>query len=179
MTKEEIIQQIDLVQLEFEKQKQEIAELNGILRSKESRLKMLKGMLKKDENSSLNDIDFNKKFKAKKYIKSYSEVLQNVFVIENYQIGLYELNVVKRILKLNNDIQPLTEKENQLLALLAANMNQLLSRSYMLTAIWNDNSYFSGRSMDVYLCKLRVLLKDDDQINIVNYRGKGYKLLVM
>ena len=84
MTKEEIIQQIDLVQLEFEKQKQEIAELNGILRSKESRLKMLKGMLKKDENSSLNDIDFNKKFKAKKYIKSYWQIIIVVYFHATY-----------------------------------------------------------------------------------------------
>ena len=97
---------------------------------------------------------------------------------ENYTIGSFNLNTKTRILSSNNSSVRLTRKESQLLALMAANVNQLLNRSYCLLTIWDDESYLNGRSMDVYLCKLRKLLQDDNSINIVNIHGKGYKLIV-
>jgi len=53
----------------------------------------------------------------------------------------------------------------------------MLERKFLLEAIWDENNYFNGRSMDVYLCKLRKLLAEDDRLNIVNIHGKGYKLI--
>lgn len=179
MTKEEIIEQIDLLISEIDRQKQEISELNGVFKSNSIRLKILKNSLKKIDFYSAADLDLNEIPKDIKNIKSYSKELQAVYEKENYQIGFYELNVLRRSLTLNGVKKRLTVKETQLLGLLAANLNELLVRSYMLNTIWNDNSYYAGRSMDVYLCKLRVLLKDDSRINIINYHGKGYKLFIM
>ena len=68
-------------------------------------------------------------------------------------------------------------KENELLALLCAHANEILQRDFALKTIWIDDNYFNARSMDVYITKLRKHLKDDDQIEIINIHGKGYKLI--
>jgi DNA-binding response OmpR family regulator len=72
----------------------------------------------------------------------------------------------------------LTTKESALLALLANNMNEVVDRQGALRAIWGDDSYFNGRSMDVYIAKLRKLLKEDPTVQIVNVHGVGFKLMV-
>ena len=56
--------------------------------------------------------------------------------------------------------------------------SEILQRDYALKTIWIDDNYFNARSMDVYITKLRKHLKDDDQIEIINIHGKGYKLIV-
>ena len=71
----------------------------------------------------------------------------------------------------------LTTKENELLALLCSHANEILQRDFALKTIWIDDNYFNARSMDVYITKLRKHLKDDDQIEIINIHGKGYKLI--
>jgi DNA-binding response OmpR family regulator len=58
------------------------------------------------------------------------------------------------------------------------NLNQIMDRSFALKTIWQDDNYFNGRSMDVYIAKLRKYLKHDDRIEIINVHGKGFKLLV-
>ena len=83
-----------------------------------------------------------------------------------------------RILHLAEGDKKLTTKENQLLQLLVKNQNEILDRQATLRAIWGDDNYFNGRSMDVYIAKLRKLLKEDDRIEIMNVHGKGFKLLV-
>ena len=83
-----------------------------------------------------------------------------------------------RILHLIEGDKKLTTKENQLLQLLVKNQNEILDRQATLRAIWGDDNYFNGRSMDVYIAKLRKLLKEDDRIEIMNVHGKGFKLLV-
>jgi DNA-binding response OmpR family regulator len=72
----------------------------------------------------------------------------------------------------------LTTKENQLLNLLIKNKNEILDRNATLRAVWGDDNYFNGRSMDVYIAKLRKLLKEDPNIEIMNIHGVGFKLLV-
>ena len=72
----------------------------------------------------------------------------------------------------------LTTKENQLLKLLVKNQNEILDRQATLRAIWGDDNYFNGRSMDVYIAKLRKALREDDTIEIMNVHGKGFKLVV-
>jgi DNA-binding response OmpR family regulator len=71
----------------------------------------------------------------------------------------------------------LTTKESELLHLLAQNGNSILERNYTLKTIWVDDNYFNARSMDVYITKLRKLLKDDPNVGILNVHGKGYKLI--
>ncbi|MBX7095747.1 MAG: response regulator transcription factor [Flavobacteriales bacterium] len=81
-------------------------------------------------------------------------------------------------LKLGDKIQKLTTKENELMKLLAGNINGLVERNFALTAVWGDDSYFNGRSMDVYITKLRKYLTEDSNVEIMNIHGKGFRLLV-
>ena len=98
-----------------------------------------------------------------------------------YQIGRFSFDTQKQLLTLDNDPEKatkLTTKENELLALLCAHSNEILQRDYALKTIWIDDNYFNARSMDVYITKLRKHLKPDNQIEIINIHGKGYKLIV-
>ena len=82
------------------------------------------------------------------------------------------------VLHLSKETKKLTTKENNLLLLLVKNQGDILDRQATLRAIWGDDNYFNGRSMDVYIAKLRKLLKEDDRIEIMNIHGIGFKLLV-
>jgi len=77
----------------------------------------------------------------------------------------------------NKEEQKLTTKENELLFLLCKNKNGILERNFALKAIWGDDNYFNGRSMDVYIAKLRKLMILDPKVQIINVHGKGFKLL--
>ena len=83
-----------------------------------------------------------------------------------------------RILHLQDGDKKLTTKENQLLTMLVKNQSEILDRQATLRAIWGDDNYFNGRSMDVYIAKLRKLLKEDEAIEIMNVHGKGFKFMV-
>jgi DNA-binding response OmpR family regulator len=83
-----------------------------------------------------------------------------------------------RILHLEEGDKKLTTKENQLLSMLVKNQSEILDRQATLRAIWGDDNYFNGRSMDVYIAKLRKLLKEDERIEIMNVHGKGFKFIV-
>lgn len=74
--------------------------------------------------------------------------------------------------------QKLSTKEAELLQLLCLKKNNVLTREEALLSIWHDDNYFNGRSMDVFLSKLRKYLKEDPKVEILNVHGKGYKLLV-
>jgi DNA-binding response OmpR family regulator len=93
-------------------------------------------------------------------------------------IGKYDFDPQKQILKINNLVHNLTTKETELLKLLCNNKNRILERNFALKAIWIDDNYFNARSMDVYITKLRKYLKDDPSVQIINVHGKGYKLIV-
>ena len=71
----------------------------------------------------------------------------------------------------------LTTKESELLSLLCAHMNEILQRDFALKKIWIDDNYFNARSMDVYITKLRKHLRMDEEVEIININGKGYKLI--
>ena len=83
-----------------------------------------------------------------------------------------------RLIHLSEGVKKLTTKENQLLQLLVKNQNEILDRNATLRAIWGDDNYFNGRSMDVYIAKLRKTLKEDPSIEIMNVHGKGFKLII-
>ena len=95
-----------------------------------------------------------------------------------YQIGKYTFDTQKQTLIADDKSQKLTTKECELLSLLCQHMNEILERNFALKSIWIDDNYFNARSMDVYITKLRKLLKDDPSVEIINIHGKGYKLIV-
>lgn len=96
----------------------------------------------------------------------------------NFKIGSYQFNSEKQLLQHGGIEQKLTTKESQLLRLLCVHQNDVLDRTFALKSIWQDDNYFNGRSMDVYIAKLRKYLKDDSKVEIINIHGKGFKLLV-
>jgi len=95
-----------------------------------------------------------------------------------FAIGEYTFDYIKRVLLYNEEPQKLTSKENDLLRLLCLNEGKVLGRTYALKAIWEDDTYFNARSMDVYIAKLRKHLKRDEAIEIMNVHGRGFRFLV-
>ncbi len=95
----------------------------------------------------------------------------------HFKIGRFEYDSEMRILKLGKDERKLSPKEGALLKLLAENKNNLVKRSAALNKIWKDDNYFTGRSMDVYLAKVRKYLKDDPKVAIVNVHSEGFRLV--
>jgi hypothetical protein len=74
--------------------------------------------------------------------------------------------------------QKFTPKENDLMKLLCENLGRPVSRSYALKLIWGDDTYFNARSMDVYMTKLRKMLKEDPRVQLLNLHGEGFRLSV-
>jgi DNA-binding response OmpR family regulator len=95
-----------------------------------------------------------------------------------FTIGSFTLDYNRQTLTRSGVEIRLTSKENELLRLLCENLNDVLDRSYALNKIWQDDSYFNARSMDVYIAKLRKYLKDDETVELINVHGIGFKLIV-
>jgi len=95
-----------------------------------------------------------------------------------YEIGKFIFNSKLRTLTAGDDEKKLSPKEAQLLELLVANPNALISREMALKKIWGNDDYFTARSMDVYITKLRKFLSDDPRLNIKNIHGAGFQLVV-
>lgn len=96
---------------------------------------------------------------------------------ENLEFGGFVLDTQLRILTYNGKERKLSPKENSLLILLALNLNRLVTRKDALLKIWKEDNYFTARSMDVYLAKLRKYLLDDPSLEIVNIHGEGFRLV--
>ncbi|HEY5468999.1 MAG TPA: response regulator transcription factor [Bacteroidales bacterium] len=94
------------------------------------------------------------------------------------EIGKFVFNTKLRTLTLGDDEKKLSPKEAQLLELLAINPNELISREKALKKIWGSDDYFTARSMDVYITKLRKFLADDPDLIIKNIHGAGFQLVV-
>ena len=95
-----------------------------------------------------------------------------------YEIGKFIFNSKLRTLTIGDDEKKLSPKEAQLLELLAINPNALISREMALKKIWGSDDYFTARSMDVYITKLRKFLSEDPHLNIKNIHGAGFQLIV-
>ncbi len=95
-----------------------------------------------------------------------------------YEIGSYIFNAKLRTLSMAGQERQLSPKEGQLLEMLALAPNALVSREAALKKIWGADDYFTARSMDVYVTKLRKYLSDDPQIILKNIHGSGFQLLV-
>jgi two-component system OmpR family response regulator len=96
---------------------------------------------------------------------------------KEYDLGSYHFHPKLRQLLHNGQTQTLSPKENELLKMLAEHLNDLLPREAALKKIWGSDTYFNGRSMDVYIAKLRKYLRDDTNIEIVNIHGNGFRLV--
>ena len=106
-------------------------------------------------------------------------------VLKGYQIGADQFKIsnmffdsVLRQLRVGDNEYKLSPKENELLKLLCLHRNDFMPRDLALRKIWKKENYFTARSMDVYIAKLRKLLKDDEGLEIINVHGEGFRLLV-
>ncbi len=93
-------------------------------------------------------------------------------------IGLYRFDYTNLALTYQHGVKTLTQKEAEVLKLLYHHRDRVLKREEILTHVWGDDDYFMGRSLDVFISKLRKYLKEDSTIQIVNYHGVGFRLEV-
>jgi DNA-binding response OmpR family regulator len=115
--------------------------------------------------------------KIKAILKRNEEMHKEV---ENAEYKLGKFKFIPRLRELHGDgkVNIMSPKENELLKLLAEHKNDLLPREAALKKIWGSDTYFNGRSMDVYIAKLRKYLKEDPSLEIVNIHGDGFRLVV-
>ncbi|WP_124639212.1 response regulator transcription factor [Amniculibacterium aquaticum] len=97
---------------------------------------------------------------------------------EQFKISNMLFDSILRQLKVQDNEYKLSPKENELLKLLCLHRNDFMPRDLALRKIWKKENYFTARSMDVYIAKLRKYLKDDDGLEIINVHGEGFRLLV-
>lgn len=97
---------------------------------------------------------------------------------EEVKLGDFVYFPHKMKLQLGETEQKFTPKENDLMKLLCENLGRPVSRSYALKLIWGDDTYFNARSMDVYMTKLRKMLKEDPRVQLINLHGEGFRLSV-
>lgn len=95
-----------------------------------------------------------------------------------YELGDYKFDSINLRLYINNTEKKLTKRESAILKLLTEHKNKVIERSLVLNLIWGDDNYFNGRSLDVFITKLRKYLADDEKIQINNLHGVGFKLEV-
>lgn len=96
---------------------------------------------------------------------------------KSFDIGAYHFEFDKQTLEYQGNIRKLTHREAEILRLLSLNRNKVLERSTVLDKVWGDDNFFNARSMDVFITKLRKYLQNDQNVEILNVRGIGYKLI--
>lgn len=95
---------------------------------------------------------------------------------EKFRVGKYFFDYSMQSLAIGDKVKRLTEKESEIFRLLCMNKNRILKREDALVSIWGQNDYFLGRSLDVFITKLRKYLRDDPSISIENVHGVGFML---
>lgn len=96
--------------------------------------------------------------------------------IETMEIGKFTLDYKNLALQNNGTTRPLTQKEADLLRLFIQNKNEVLKRTQILESLWGEDDYFMGRSLDVFISRLRKYLKADESLKIENIHGVGFRL---
>lgn len=142
----------------------------------------------KTEAFNLGGDDYiTKPFRIEELLLRIQALLKRVadsgkMVMEEYptkfKLGKYLFDYTAQLINDGTNQQKVSTKEAELLRLLCLKKNEVLTREEALISIWHDDNYFNGRSMDVFLSKLRKYLKDDPGVEIINVHGKGYKLLI-
>lgn len=129
--------------------------------------------------------DYIKKpFSIEELLVRMESILERENVLENsntnisvFQIGDYTFDSDKQVLIYKKKEKKLTHRESEILRMLCENKNDVLPKDAVLVELWGEASFFNGRSMDVFITKLRKYLSKDNGIEIVNVRGVGYKLI--
>lgn len=125
-----------------------------------------------------------KPFRIEELLLRIQAILKRVSIMETveeervFTLGKFKFDFLSQTLSDGKSTHKISGKEAELLRLLCLRKNQILTREEALLKIWNDDSYFNGRSMDVYLSKIRKYLKADESIEIINVHGKGFKMIV-
>jgi two-component system, OmpR family, response regulator len=114
--------------------------------------------------------------KIKVILKRHDD-LHRVDTKTEYSFGIFNYSPYLQQLRIGDRVIVLTPKENAILKLLAEHKNDLLPRDLAVKKVWGSQTYFNSRSMDVYIAKLRKLLREDERIEIVNIHGNGFKLV--
>jgi DNA-binding response OmpR family regulator len=96
---------------------------------------------------------------------------------KKFRLGTYEFDFSKQTLQFKNEVHTLTFMEAKLLLMLIENKNEIVDRSAILINIWGSDTFFNGRSLDVFITKLRKKLSSDPTVKIINSRGHGYKIV--
>jgi DNA-binding response OmpR family regulator len=97
---------------------------------------------------------------------------------DEFTVGKFTFDFKNMVIVYENNTQELTQREAELLRLLCVNKNQVVERDTILNVIWGDDTYFNGRSLDVFISRLRRYLKADTNVEIANVHRVGFKLLV-
>lgn len=95
-----------------------------------------------------------------------------------FKLGQFQFDCKNLELKSPNEKRRMTKRESDVLQMLCENTNEIVKREDLLTKIWGENDYFNGRSLDVFITKLRKYLKEDDHIKIENIHGVGFLLSI-
>ena len=124
-----------------------------------------------------------KPFDTELLLYKIKAILQRSVVVEEVEQEHFEISniifdSVLRQLKVNDKEYKLSPKENELLKMLCLHRTDFMPRDLALRKIWKKENYFTARSMDVYIAKLRKILKDDDGLEIINVHGEGFRLLI-
>jgi DNA-binding response OmpR family regulator len=148
------------------------------LTSKARKDDMLQGYQTGADDYIIKPVDADILLHKIKAILKRTEKTEIVPEQDEYNIGQYKFSYSARALSINGEKEVLSPKEAELLKEFCANKNQLVKREDILRKIWKEVNYFTGRSMDVYVVKLRKHLQNDTSISIINLPKSGYILEV-
>ncbi len=121
-----------------------------------------------------------KPFRMEELLARMNAILKRTKQVNNnqFKFGKFNFYPNRQLLIINDEKEKLTSKEAALLKLLCENINEVLDRGVALNRIWQNDSYFNARSMDVYITKLRKYLKKDPSVELINVHGVGFKLVI-
>ncbi|MFZ1748736.1 MAG: response regulator transcription factor, partial [Saprospiraceae bacterium] len=102
----------------------------------------------------------------------------SVSINDQYKVGIYNFDYRNLLLTLGNEERNLTQKEADLLKMLLDHKNNVVKRSIILEKLWGEDDYFLGRSMDVFISRLRKYLAADPKIKLDNIHGVGFKMIL-
>lgn len=115
------------------------------------------------------------KLKIKVFLKR-SKIINDKKIKKNYKLGSYTFKYKELSLIIDEDFRTLTQREADLLLFFAQNSNKILERSEILLEIWGKDDYFLGRSLDVFISRLRKYLNEDVRVELENIHGVGFRL---
>ncbi len=150
------------------------------LTAKSMQIDKVKGFMLGADDYITKPFDFQEFILRIEAILKRTKILSNEIEekVDNYSIGSYNFDIKNQVLIHRKEEKRLTKKETRILSYLCEHINDIAPRELILKNIWGNDDYFSGRSLDVFISKLRKYLSDDKNISITNIHGVGFKLEV-